>query len=69
MVSAHARRGERLRAIGAQSRDRATITRNLGILRMHNAISNSQIARNIYMTPVSIVVLHLGEGVDLVLAS
>ena len=39
MVSAHARRGERLRAIGAQSRDRTTVVRNLGILRMRNAIS------------------------------
>ena len=38
-VSAHARRGKRLRAIVAQSRDRASVLRNLGILRMRNAIS------------------------------
>ena len=39
MVSTHARRGKRLRRCIAQSRDRATIVRNLGILRMRNAIS------------------------------
>ena len=38
-VSPHARRGKRLCAIVAQSRDRATVVCNLGILRMHNAIS------------------------------
>ena len=36
MVSAHARR---VKDIVAQSRDRASVLRNLGILRMRNAIS------------------------------
>ena len=39
MVSAHACRGKRLRAIVAQSRDRASVLRNLEIAQLYNAQS------------------------------
>ena len=70
-VSAHARRGKRLRTIVAQSRDRATIVRNLGILRMRNAISRlhkfSDCAEHIHVG--WLVATHSAEAVCSVAAS